>query len=202
MVNGMGRARDVCRLVIVAIVVVVVAACGVVSKDARKNLETRFSTSTLTVYPVGVVRGSDVVTMPTAVASIVDGLKPMGFAAVEPATDVPEVRTVWRRNQQDMLNHMAGEVSAYVSRHPPKGQFALYAQYLLPAESEKILGILWVITDRDGRIAATGVMNNRDPQFVENNPTGRVVATTMLVDDVKQHLGGMMAKAGGRRAGS
>ncbi len=176
------------------------AGCGgVVNSDARKSLETEIGNSTLTVYPVGVLRGADYGTARADVEFIVDGLRASGFKAVVAAPDAPDVTVRWQPSADRMLENMARAVSGYVANHPPKGQYALYAQYQLPAESDTVGGILWVISDRRGRIAAAGIMNAANPRFVERGPVTRKSARAVLIDDVQGQVGTMMAKAGPRR---
>ena len=204
MAKRTGRGAGLATLVVLVGATVVLAGCGgLVSSDARRQLETNIAKSTLTVYPVGVLRGSDLAAAPEDAVRVAEQLAASGFAKVVAAKDAPDVRTIWRRDQASMLEQVAGDVGRHVRAHPPQGEYALYAQYLLRAgeRGDQVIGLQWVIVDRAGRVANAGMLDDKNSAFIAARPQDKAACGPLLANSIKRDIGGMMARAAGRRVG-
>lgn len=204
MVNRWGRHGRWVPLIALAATFFVLAACSsTVSDEAKRDLEVKMTESALTIYPVGVLRGTETGTAPAEVGMLVQGLAGAGFREIVPVRQGPNIRLVWKSNHKAMLAQVAKQVREYVKANPIQTDYALYGQYLLRQmdDGESVVGVHWVIADKAGRIAETGIVDSSDPLFVEKHRRVREACTPVLLDSVKHSLGGMLAKAGKTQAG-
>lgn len=178
-----------------------VAGCGgkVVSDDAKFKLGSGLAKSTLAVYPVTVIQGTEKVEARGEIPRIVAGLKDAGFAGVAPAGESPGIQPAWRPDQEAVFRQAARQLSIFVAGHPPQADYGLYAQYLMRADDGHVTGVHWMIADRKGQIAAAGLLNEDHPLFQMNTPMGKAGCTGLLLESVKDQIQQHVAEATGKK---
>lgn len=174
--------------------------CGgkVVSDEAKFKLGSGLGQSTLAVYPVTLIQGTERVELRGEIPRIVAGLRTAGFESVTPAGESTGIQPAWRPDQEAVFRQAARQLAIFVAGHPPQADYGLYAQYLMRADDGKVTGVHWMIADRRGQIAAAGMLNEDHPLFQMNSPAGKAGCTSLLLESVKDQMQRHVAEAKGR----
>jgi hypothetical protein len=168
------------------------AGCkGPVDDDAAKTLFERKPALRIAVHPVVVRTPGAFRSDPAEAARAASALAGLGFAEIA-AVDAPtpEIKAEYRHNEAAMLGESAEALQKLVRATPPAADAVLYAECLMRPNESEVLALHWVVVDRDGRIAAKGLLNSHWPIFKEVKPRTVADCTTMLVEDARERLGG------------
>jgi len=121
----------------------------------------RFAEASIVVYPVR-IRGELNRDQAEHVATL---LGKAGFGEVRVAETKLPIEVAPARNEQKMLWTLARSFRDHVRAHPPKADYAMYADYLMASPEGPVGAVHFVICDRKGEWVIVDLQNSHHEDF-------------------------------------
>lgn len=120
----------------------------------------------------------------TSAADLVGRINKAGLVKAIAAADRPDVTVVADMNEQKTLWSLARGFSAYLTKHPPQGDYALLADYLTgtrPGGEFAVGGVHVVVCDKAGQIVLVDFQNSHHEDFRSIHPASREECDALVV---------------------
>jgi hypothetical protein len=105
------------------------------------------------------------------------------------ATQKPNLEVKWDMNEQATLWSLARSFRQYLRENKPDTDYSIYAQYLIsPKESTKVLGIHFVVCDRNGEWVIVDFQNKYQSEFKKINPTSTQDCNRLVAKRLGKYL--------------
>jgi hypothetical protein len=144
-----------------------------ISREARQAFQNHARPFTVTVYPVNVVRGPEVVHDAELGRQIADFLRREGLADASVGLPAMEIPVKWGHDQAGMAKRSAESFAARVEEANIGTDYALLVEILCNPDETWVGGVHYYLADREGRLADGGLTNSHWAEFKEVRPCDR-----------------------------
>jgi len=148
------------------------------------TLKTGVQAASVSVYPTRIAATSDRASAERIAAGLTKGLGCRASAASESV----EIRVTPTPNEQKLLWDVARAFREHVRQHPPEGDYAVLADFLMQPPGGPVGGVHFVICDRAGEWVIVDFQNNQWPDFQRINPKSVEDCERLAVERVEKRV--------------
>ncbi len=164
-----------------------------ICKDCAATFQNREEPVSVTVYPVNVVKGQNIINDSELARELVSFLQRENLAYASLGTKTHAYDYQWGHNQAAMAKRSAQAFKAQVKQDNIQTEYALLVEVLCNQSETLVMGVHYYLVNKEGLAADGGLNNSHWAEFQKVNPKNRNdglrVAELMLKNNWKSFPG-------------